>query len=277
MDSIADARGFAVCYPQGLLDTAGKTHWNAELRISKVDDIGFLTRLAGALQAEYGFNPAHTFATGFSNGGFMSYTLASKAPEVFRAAAPVAGLMSADTWKGFASTMPVPICHIHGLADPVVPVDGSMTTRGGWGGGPTVDSLEAFWARFNRCTTLDTAFLGPRAHARYHRKGIGGNEVWFIRIDGLAHSWPGSATGINASAVTWEFFARRIAAATGTEKRLAPASIRSGTPPFGPMELFRVNGTRARTPILTASEKRGYRHYADFRACVQWAGSFLCR
>lgn len=247
MDSIADANGFAVCYPQGLPDTSGKTHWNADLRISKVDDVGFLTRLARALQAQYGFNPAHTFVTGFSNGGFMSYTLASRAPDVFSAAAPVAGLMSADTWSGFASATPVPICHIHGLADSTVPVDGSMTTRGGWGGGPSVDSLEAFWTRFNRCTTLDTAFLKPHAHARYHRKGIGGNEVWFIRIVGLGHSWPNAATGINTSAVTWNFFARKMALATGLEMRRVPASAAAGLGPMGPLELFRADGARAGT------------------------------
>lgn len=209
MDSLADAHGFVVCYPQGLPDAAGKTHWNAELRISTVDDIGFLSRLARNLQVTHGLSARHTFAIGMSNGGFMSYTLASDAPDVFRAAAPVAGLMSADTWRTFASKTPVPICHIHGTADPVVPADGSMTTAGGWGGGPSVDSLEAFWTRFNRCAALETKSLGATA-ARYHRKGIGGNEVWFFRVAGLDHRWPkaGMKVGIDAGQVAWEFFAR---------------------------------------------------------------------
>ncbi len=258
MDSIADAQGFAVCYPQGSPDTAGKNHWNADLRISKVDDVGFLTRLAHSLQAEYGFNPAHTFVTGFSNGGFMSYTLASKAPDVFRAAAPVAGLMSADTWSQFASKSPVPICHIHGLADPTVPVDGSMPLKGGWGGGPTVDSLEAFWSRFNRCTSLDTAFLKPRTHARYHRNGIGGNQVWFFRIDGLAHQFPNAATGLAASAVTWEFFAKQIASSSGLEGRLAPAGVKPRLSPIGSWEWFRADGSRV------GSERQGSRERKDY-------------
>ena len=151
MNDMADVNGFVVCYPQGLKDNGGITHWNAKLKLSSVDDIGFLSELAKYLQSEYNLNPQGTFSCGFSNGGFMSYTLASEAPEIFKAVAPVSGLMSGDTWDEFNSTTPVPILHIHGTADNIVPIDGSMSTSGGWGGAPEVDSLISFWAQFNNC------------------------------------------------------------------------------------------------------------------------------
>ena len=45
MNGLADANGFAVCYPQGTEDIGGTTHWNANLNISNTDDKAFLSEL----------------------------------------------------------------------------------------------------------------------------------------------------------------------------------------------------------------------------------------
>jgi poly(3-hydroxybutyrate) depolymerase len=50
MNRLADDNGFAVCYPQGADDLEGIPHWNARLKISEVDDVGFLSSLATDLQ-----------------------------------------------------------------------------------------------------------------------------------------------------------------------------------------------------------------------------------
>ena len=212
MNVLADGNEFVVCYPQGLPDDKGTTHWNAKLRLSSVDDIDFLSELAKFLHTEHNLNPQGTFSTGFSNGGFMSYTLASVAPEIFKAVAPISGLMSGDTWDEFNSTTPVPILHIHGSTDNVVPIDGSMSTDGGWGGAPAVDSLISFWAQFNNCTEKDTTDFPPRTTAYYNRKGVNSHEVWYYLVDGMAHAWPTSITndGIIASEVVWEFFSHYL-------------------------------------------------------------------
>lgn len=39
MNRVADAHGFAACYPQGAKDFEGTPHWNARLKISKTNDI----------------------------------------------------------------------------------------------------------------------------------------------------------------------------------------------------------------------------------------------
>ena len=41
-----NANGFAVCYPQEAKDYEGTPHWNAQFKIGKTDDIGFLSELA---------------------------------------------------------------------------------------------------------------------------------------------------------------------------------------------------------------------------------------
>jgi polyhydroxybutyrate depolymerase len=46
MNDVADQNKFAVCYPQGLGDNFGIPHWNANLSISTINDIGFLSELA---------------------------------------------------------------------------------------------------------------------------------------------------------------------------------------------------------------------------------------
>ena len=213
MNRVADENGFAVCYPQGTLDKGDTTHWNARLNISETDDIGFLTELAKYLQSEYNLNAQQTFSCGHSNGGFMSYTLACEAPDVFNAIASVAGTMSGYTWNNRNISEPIPILQIHGLDDEVVPIDGSISASGGWGGAPHVDTIIEYWVNLNNCTTSENVTVSDNTNAYYHRDGIKGNEVWYYKIDNWGHGWPiydpekpDLNPGINASEVIWEFF-----------------------------------------------------------------------
>lgn len=210
INDLAGDNGFAVCYPQGTLSDGGVTHWNANLTISNADDVGFLKELAIYLQAEYNLNPQRTFSCGFSNGGFMSYTLACEAPNVFRAIASVAGTMSRNTWNNCNPSEPIPVLQISGVNDELVPIDGSMSSVGGWGGAPPMDTIIYYWANLNSCTTIDTVFIPSSTTAFYHRNGINDNEVWYYKIDNWGHEWPasGNESGTNASEVIWEFFSR---------------------------------------------------------------------
>ena len=57
MSRVADKHGFAVVYPQGKPDRRDVPHWNARLKISDVDDVGFLTALAKDLQHTHDLDP----------------------------------------------------------------------------------------------------------------------------------------------------------------------------------------------------------------------------
>lgn len=209
MNRVADEHGFAVCYPQGAKDFQGTPHWNARLSISETDDIGFLSMLAGELQEKHKLDPDKTFACGISNGGFMSYTLVAEKPDVFKAAASVIGTMSGHTWKNRKSIQPVPIMQISGLADEVVPVDGSMPPDGGWGGGPNQDVMIEFWKTLNETSTSETDEISAKTTVSYYRDGINGNEVWHYKIKGFGHRVPAKReTGIDAVEEIWRFFSR---------------------------------------------------------------------
>jgi len=64
-------------YPQRLKDDTLRTHWNAGLTLSDIDDVGFLSE-ALYLQKTYSLNPSKTFTSGYSNLGFMGYELIVK-------------------------------------------------------------------------------------------------------------------------------------------------------------------------------------------------------
>ena len=210
MNRLANQHGFAVCYPQGANDSRrGTPHWNARLKISRVDDIGFLSELAKELQEKHELNPEKTFVCGISNGGYMSYTLVAERPDVFKAAASMIGTMSGETWKNRESIKPVSVMQISGLADRVVPIDGSMSSAGGWGGAPHQDQIIEFWKQLNKTTTEKVIEISDQTKGVRYGGGTDGNEVWYYTVKGLGHRVPGKRNhGIDSLALVWEFFAR---------------------------------------------------------------------
>lgn len=230
MNAVADENGFAVCYPRGTVaPTTGQPHWNANLTISTVDDIGFLANLATYLQSTFSLNPDHTFTCGMSNGGFMSYTLACERPDVFKAIASVTGTMSGYDWNNCDPSTVVPVFQISGVDDDVVPIDGSITTQGGWGGAPGLSAVTEFWVNKNQCTALTTSSTNVfrNTNQSYHTGGTNGNEVWQYLISNWGHSWPGSwsQTGIHASEEIWRFFQKVINGPTLNTAELSQTSI----------------------------------------------------
>ena len=209
MNRLADVNGFAVCYPQGADDLEGIPHWNARLKISKTDDIGFLSALASHLQAQHSLNDSKTFVCGISNGGFMSYTLVAEKPDVFKAAASVIGTMSGHTWENRDSIRPVPILQVSSLHDEVIPYDGSMAKDGGWGGAPNQDLIMEFWRKLNKTKTEEVIKLSSKTTGHHYKAGVNGNEVWHYKIREFGHSIPGEREmDISVAELIWKFFSK---------------------------------------------------------------------
>ena len=209
LDRVADAKGFAVVYPQGSGNYEGTPYWNAHTFPGVDDDIGFLSALARSLQREHGLDPERTFTAGFSNGGMMSYLLAMEAPGVFRGAASVVGAAWGSAWEGRDGAALFPLLQISGLDDTVVPVDG-IVDPGGGPGAPAHDEIVAYWSERNGCSTVKTDTLNANTTRIRHVDCAGGNEVWYYEVDNFGHEWPtveGSAGFAGAEAI-WEFFGR---------------------------------------------------------------------
>ena len=220
MNEIADQNGFMVCYPQGTTNIyTGQTHWNANLKeMSSVTDSEFLTDLAKKLQAEFNLSEKNTFACGMSNGGFMSYTLGCERSDTFKAIASITGTMSGYDWNN-CNPNKVPVLQISGTNDMVVPMDGSMSLAGGWGGAPKIQDIMNYWGDINECTQTQTQNLPDsnktdNSYVSIEKKVdcFNNNQVWFYTVYGGAHTWPGAwgNMDINASEEIWDFFSRYI-------------------------------------------------------------------
>jgi len=196
---IGKRENFAVCYPQGLKgDEKDGTYWNASFE-DGADDIGFLTSLADFLVDEYGLNKDNVYACGFSNGGFMSYTLAINASDTFKKVAVVSGLMSEGDWHTKENASPVPILHIHGVDDNVIEIENSVNYI------MSVDEIVGFWSKKNNCTDVAEEKLGKNTNIIKHTNGDA--DVWYYRVENWGHDMPSAElTDFNANEVIWDFF-----------------------------------------------------------------------
>lgn len=216
MDDVADEHKFAVVYPLGL-EVMGVTHWNANLDFSTVDDTGYILALAEYLHNKFDLSETNVFISGFSNGGYMGYTLACEESDSFRAIASVSGSMSKATWETCDTSQPVSILQIHGTRDKSVNIEGTTESNGGFGGVPGITEIVEYWKDVNNLT-VETITIESDATISYKYTSESNDSlVWYYEITSYGHAWPGIYdvyqkvnSGINASEIIWEFFSNFI-------------------------------------------------------------------
>jgi len=192
---------FAVCYPQAL---SGKekdgAYWNANWGLEgDPDDIGFLSSLVEDLVEEYDLDKDKIFVCGYSNGGFMTYSLALNAPEVFSKAAVISGLMSHEDWQNKGKGKPISILHIHGIDDQVIEIEDSVNY------GMSVREIVDYWRQTNAASELVEEKIGQDTTS-YRYLGSD-HEVWYYKVANWGHEIPNSHTSdFNASELIWSFF-----------------------------------------------------------------------
>jgi polyhydroxybutyrate depolymerase len=187
---------------------------------NKIDDVEFTRRILDDLARSANIDPKRVFATGMSNGGIMSYLLASELSDRIAAIAPVGGPMGTETCKPKRS---VSVIHFHGTDDEHAPF------KGGKGKGPSgtefysVEHSIQAWVKANGCEKEpvvmklpDTAKDGTTITCKTYGSGKDGAEVVLIVIEGGGHTWPGqeprlkalgkSTKNISANDLMWEFF-----------------------------------------------------------------------
>ncbi|OKH83633.1 polyhydroxybutyrate depolymerase [Mycobacterium sp. ST-F2] len=219
-DTQADGGHFLVAYPDGM-DRA----WNAGTccgvpKNRDVDDVGFITAMVGAIEAQTSVDPSRVYVTGMSNGAMMALRLACQT-DLFGAIAPVAGTLLTDC----ARAAPTSILQIHGTADDRVPYDGGPGKARTFTGAPNVDgpsvpTVNATWRGIDACAAPVTSISG--AVTTQTAQCPGGRTVELISVADAGHQWPGGvpsplaqrlgdlpppSTALNATHTIWEFFA----------------------------------------------------------------------
>ena len=195
-DAVADAHDLLVVYPDGYDKSWADGRGVSPADRRHVDDVRFLVALTGKLQNDYNIAPGHVFATGMSNGGFMSNRLACDRADAFAAIAPVAGTLGVGV--ACNPSRPVSVWEAHGTADPLVPFKGGVVRgRGGVSHSISVNSMMDKWRSADGCRgdpsaqVLSNVGDGTVVHRFDSTACAASTEVVFYKIDNGGHTWPG--------------------------------------------------------------------------------------
>jgi polyhydroxybutyrate depolymerase len=206
----ADSANFIAVHPEG---TGVAQSWNAgvccgEAARTAVDDIGFVRQMLDELERQLCVDPRRVFATGMSNGGFLSHRIACELSMRVAAIAPVAGVLGVPTCS---PARPVSVFQFHGTLDTLVPYNGNPAT-----GFVSVAQSMSGWAGRNGCslTPRETLKKGEVTCVTYEACRAG-SEVNLCTVTGGGHTWPGglpvpalglTTMAIDATDLMWEFF-----------------------------------------------------------------------
>ena len=237
MNSIAEREGFIAVYPQGTIDSYGNAFFNVGYEFNDeptVNDVSFIRELVKSISHEFNLKRKKAFATGMSNGGEMSYLLACTSSDLFKAVAPVAGVLMKGLKDSCELNSPVPVFEIHGTADKISLFEGDLNNEEGWGAYYDLPSTIDFFAeRYQLVNKSVKQITSKESGADYdifferHWTNDLEEEVWMYRIEGGRHVWPGTKSkwwndplarlyfgsgneDINASEEVWAFFKKYL-------------------------------------------------------------------
>ncbi len=222
------AHGFITITPQ----VAGaEPLWNTTLG-SK--DLAFIGGLLRTVDSSLCADRNRIFVTGYSNGAFLTSSIACQYASQVAAVSPVAGI---ENPPGCHPSRPVPVVAFHGTADQYVNYNGgpgpaglklvsgstSLATAMGNAipepGSPSIPANTAAWAARNGCASKSsqrtvTSDVTLIAYSCPHNA-----TVELYRVRGGGHAWPGSVASkaiesaigrvtysISADAIMWRFF-----------------------------------------------------------------------
>jgi polyhydroxybutyrate depolymerase len=195
-DRLADSLGVIVAYPEGL-----HRGWNIGecCRYSfmhHVDESAFVSAMLDSLERGLRVDSTRVYATGFSDGGTLSYILGCQLSDRIAAVAGVSATLF-DPEPRCTTSRAVPVMIIHGTGDTHVPYAGQP-------GGPpdlraqhrmhSAPEVTAFWVAQDGCDSVPARTqVGHLTRERYACPGDA--EVVFFTIEGGEHGWPGGGRG----------------------------------------------------------------------------------
>ena len=224
MPAKSDAAGFILVMPNGYQNS-----WNAGTCCGaavsdRIDDVGFLRALFQEVGKHLNVDLTRVYATGLSNGAYISYRLACEASDLFVAVAPGAGAIGMNDIGGGTTgdgdfgackpTQKVSVLALHGTADPLIPYDRVK---------PSLDRI----AMLNGCALTTQPASKPAStgdtRCMSYNGCPAGIEVTGCTVQDGGHVWFGSpncGTGVDAACaivgansktltntdVVWDFF-----------------------------------------------------------------------
>jgi polyhydroxybutyrate depolymerase len=177
--------------------------------------VGYIVELVKYLQNKYSLSTTNTFLTGMSNGGEMCYLIACKHSEVFKAIAPVAGMMLDIFFENCNSMDQIPVFAVFGTNDDVTNFNGDPTNNDGWGSYISIPATIEYWANridyetividtLNNINVSDSSYIVSERYSNIQNN----KDVLFYKVINGGHEWPGAwgNKDVSISSEIWNFF-----------------------------------------------------------------------
>ena len=199
----ADQRSWVVVFPQGIengWNDGRKIYTPKDRRRSEVDDVGFIAKLIHRLHTDFNIDRKRVYATGISNGGFMSLRLAVELSDRIAAVGAVTASLG-KVLENKIPKQPVGVLFMNGTEDPLVPYEGGQVTLLGMKRGEIL-STEAsvhWWVKHMDCSSSPkksslpniVKFDRTRTEVERYIDCRGKVQVILYRVVGGGHTWPG--------------------------------------------------------------------------------------
>ena len=231
-DALAEREGFIAAFPSAYM-----RHWydDRNIRLTDshpefVDDVGFIAAMIDAIAAQHPVDLGRVYIAGASNGAMLAFRLTREIGHRIAAVGAVMGLLPEHYRNHGEPEVAMPICLIHGTADPIVPYTGGemRVQRKFYGNALSVDDTVAYWVAHNHCITPPTIEELPESddensmlvRRETYEYGTDNAEVVLFVVQGGGHTWPGgkqyagewligkTCSNFNATEAIWEFFQR---------------------------------------------------------------------
>jgi polyhydroxybutyrate depolymerase len=208
---VSEQHGFVAVYPEGTRDSKGKSFFNVGYefhRDQSVDDVQFARSLAARLTRDLRLDPRAVFATGFSNGGDMSFLLGTQREPFVAAIAPVAGTMMDSRAKDFRPAARISVFAVNTRDDKTTLWDGDMNNRDGWGAYLGTEAVLDLWVKGLALERSERSSLNKTIQFRRWSTASDPTEARLYALEVGGHHWPrtlGDERETTAEAI-WRFF-----------------------------------------------------------------------
>jgi polyhydroxybutyrate depolymerase len=203
---LSNTKNFIAVWPQGQGNS-----WNAQGQCcgsAAADDPAFIRDIVASIKLAANITIAKVWATGLSNGGSMSHTMACGSAGVFSAAGPVSftisgGNSTAAIIANCTPSRPITVIEFHGLSDTTVPFDTGVLDAIG-----AEESLDA-WVQIQRCSTTATMRRLTNETICELNAGCGGTSnqtVGLCKVTGGTHVLYGGVSGAGIASFLYDFF-----------------------------------------------------------------------
>lgn len=204
-DTVADRENFVTLYPEAIDGAWNLKSPKPQINGQPADDVGFFRTILDDLVARKIADPKRIYATGFSFGALMSYTLACNLPDRISAIAPVSSAMGEKQVADCAPGHPLAVMMVDGTSDPVQHYDGQLGSHGRL---LSVPETTEYWRKVDGCSG-ETAKLLPHLNAHDLTRAnlvqwtgcSAGTAVQLYRIESGGHCWPHLADPAKPQAV----------------------------------------------------------------------------